>query len=271
MAIVAAALDAHWGPRYGFMEEQVVALGVVFPDGTVADSRRAPRKAVGPDFDRLFLGSRGRFGIIDEVTLRIYPAAARIVQAYGAPDLTTALNAVREAFDRGICPRATEIVTPAPDRAWGRKRVGLTDDLPVLLLVEPWELEGAHLSANTESFFGERLRRLEPPVGWDIHEGLLPPPRAWNAPVVGVNWQQLEALGTELGPQSPPGMWLVRVSRHGGWLSLASGMTGPGSAMVREVVARHLPTADGPWDAISRSLKAQLDPKNILNPSAPEG
>ncbi|HRE91816.1 MAG TPA: FAD-binding oxidoreductase, partial [Myxococcota bacterium] len=72
-AILAASLDSHWGPRYGAMESEVLGLGVVFPDGQVAHSKAAPRKAVGPDFDRFFLGSRGRFGIIHEVTLRIYP------------------------------------------------------------------------------------------------------------------------------------------------------------------------------------------------------
>jgi len=269
-AILAAALDAHWGPRYGFMEEQVVGLGVVFPDGTAVDSRRAPRKAVGPDFDRLFLGSRGRFGIVYEATLRIYPAAARIVQAYGAPNLATAMAAVREGFEAGLSPRAAEIMTPAPDRAWGRKRVGLTDDLPVLLLVEPWELETGRLTDTVEAFFSERLQRLEPPVGWDIHEGLLPPPRAWTAPVVGVSWRRLEELSQTLGDTIPPGMWLVRVSRHGGWLSLASGMSGAAADTVRATVEAHLPTSDGPWDAITRSLKARLDPRNILNPAASE-
>ncbi len=269
-AILAATLDAHWGPRFGFMEEQVVGLGVVFPDGTVVDSRRAPRKAVGPDFDRLFLGSRGQFGIVYEATLRIFPSAARMVLAYGAPNLTSAMTAIREGFEAGLSPRATEFMTPAPDRAWGRKRVGLTDELPVLILIEPWEFGASRMTDNVETFFSERLQRLEPPVGWDIHEGLLPPPRAWTAPVVGVPWRDLERLATELGDTVPPGLWLVRVSRHGGWLSLASGMTDGGAEFVRASMEAHLPSSDGAWDVIGRSLKARLDPKNILNPSPPE-
>lgn len=267
-SVLAAALDAHWGPRFGYKEEQVVGIGVVFPDGTAVTSRRAPRKAVGPDFDRLFLGSRGRYGILYEATLKIYPSPARVMVAFGASSLSTAMTAVREAFESGLSPRAMEIVTPAPDRSWGRKRVGLTKDLPVLLLVEPWEVESGRLTEGITGFFSERLQRLEPPLGWDIHEGLLPPPRAWTAPVVGVDWDTLRSLANALGDDTPPGLWLVRVSRHGGWLSLASGMTGPAADKVRATVEAHLPTTDGPWDAISRSLKSRLDPRSILNPGA---
>ncbi len=265
-AVLAAALDSHWGPRYGAMEEQVVSLGVVFPDGTSARSRTAPRKAVGPDFDRLFLGSRGRFGIVYQATLRIYPSAQREVLSYGAPDLATALEAVRTSLEAGFEPRAIEIMTPAPDRSWGRKRVGLTDELPILVLVEPWGAEGGRPIAMVDQYFSSQLTRLEPPVGWDVHEGLLPPPRAWTAPVVGVRWSELMALARELGHDVPPGVWLVRLSRHGGFLSLASGIQGSPADRVRFLINQHLPTANGPWHVILKTLKDQLDPRGILNP-----
>jgi len=265
-AVLSAALDSHWGPRHGAMEEQVLSLGVVFPDGTVAGSRSSPRKAVGPDFDRLFIGSRGRFGIIYEATLRIYPSATRVALSYGAPDLVTALTAVRRGIELGLEPRAVEILTPAPDRAWGRKRVGLTDEHPVLVIVEPWgPLAGRPLSW-VDDHFAATLARLDPPVGWSVHEGLLPPPRAWSAPVVPVRWSRLQSLARELGGDVPPGLWIVRMSPHGGWLSLASGIDGGHASRVREVVSEHLLSGPTPWHAIEQRLKAELDPKGILNP-----
>ena len=137
-AVVAAVMDAHWGPPYGSRESEVVGLAVVLPDGTDARSRVAPRKAVGPDFDRVFLGSRGQLGIIYEVTLRIYPSSVRQELTYSALNMTEALASIRLGYNRGLAPRAIEILTPAPDRSWGAKRVGLSEERPVLVLVEPW-------------------------------------------------------------------------------------------------------------------------------------
>lgn len=269
-AMLAAVLDAHWGPKFGSLEDQVSSLGVVFPDGSVASSKSAPRKAVGPDFDRLFLGSRGRFGIIHEVTLRIYPKAGRTVSSYGARSLLAALEAVRDAIRVGFDARAMEILTPAPDRTWGRKRVGLTDELPVLVLVEPWGIATGRPATWLDEVFGRSLVRLEPPVGWNLHEGLLPPPRAWTSPVVPVHWRGLDALARAVGDDAPPGLWIVRMGRHGGHLSLAEGATGDSADRIRQLVdAQAARTRAGAarWGTYQAELVRRLDPKGILNPS----
>ena len=270
-SVLAACLDAHWGPHFGMMEEHVVSLGVLFPDGTPAHSRAAPRKAVGPDFDRLFLGSRGRFGIIYQATLRIFPSAARFVLAYAARDLSSALTAVRQAFDEGYAPRAVEILTPSPDRAWGRKRVGLSAERPILVIVEPWGPDCGRSIGAVNGVFGAHLEALEPPVGWDIHEGLLPAPREWDSSVVAVPWRELVELAASLGKKAPPGLWLVRLNAHGGWLSLAAGARGAGTGKVRAAVRSHLRAHPAPWDPIRNAVKARLDPRGILNPDLEVG
>lgn len=266
-AVLAASLDSHWGPPYGSMEDQVVGLGVVLPDGTLASSRVAPRRAVGPDFDRLFLGSRGRFGIIHSVTLRIYPSSARVVLPYAAPTLSEALGAIRHAYEEGMAPRAIEILTPAADRTWGRKRVGLTDASPVLVLVEPWGRQSGVSGPALDELMRSKLARLEPPVGWNIHEGLLAPAREWKAPVVGLPWRALEALGDALGEDVPGGLWLVRMSRQGAWVSIAADVQGSAADVVREALDSHRPPVPSPWDAARRQLKSLLDPNSTLNPS----
>ena len=63
-AVIASALDSHWGPPFGRQESEVVGLGAVLPNGTAMDTRQVPARAAGPDLDRLLLGSRGRFGIV---------------------------------------------------------------------------------------------------------------------------------------------------------------------------------------------------------------
>ena len=249
------------------MEDQVVGLGVVLPDGTAATTRNAPRKAVGPDFNQLFIGSRGQFGILHEVTLKVFPSSSRIILSYGAQSLRSALDALAQAFEYGLSPRAMEVLTPASDRALGRRRVGLTDDYPVLVLVEPWALDAGRRLGNVDAFFSERLMRLEPPVGWDVHGGLLPPPRAWSSPVVGCPWSRLLRLADDLADEVPEGFWLVRVSRHGGWLSLADGVDGSQAKLVRQAMQEHIPPKDTPLHLFQRALKNRLDPRTILNPS----
>lgn len=265
-SILAASLDAHWGPPWGSPERQVVSLGVVLPDGTPASSRRVPRRAVGPDFDRLFLGSRGRYGIIHRVTLRIYPSSARVVLTYAASDLRHALRAIRLGFERGLTPRAVEVLTPAPDRAWGRKRVGLTERRPVLVLAEPWGRQSDVSGAVLDEHLAEELDRLEPPVGWDVHEGLLPPPRQWVAPVVGLPWSELERIAGEVGHRVPPGLWMVRMNRHGAHVSLAHGAHGDPADRVRAILDRHERNDHPPWEPLRRAIKHGLDPEGILNP-----
>ncbi|MCB9728528.1 MAG: FAD-binding oxidoreductase [Deltaproteobacteria bacterium] len=265
-AVMAAALDAHWGPPYGSREHEVLGLGVVLPDGSAVETLTAPRKAVGPDFERLFLGSRGRFGIIHQVTLRIYHASKRVLLTYAAATLEQALGALQSAYDLRLEPRGSEILTPGPEHSWGRKRVGLTDELPYLVIVEPWSRQSGVSGAALDEHLGRTLQRLEPPVGWDIHEGLLPPPREWRAPVVGLPWSALQSLAADLGHSAPPGLWLVRMSRHGAWVSLAETGSGPEAELVRSALAAHQPASPGPWDALRRGIKARLDPRGTLNP-----
>ncbi|PIE18016.1 MAG: hypothetical protein CSA66_05150 [Proteobacteria bacterium] len=265
-ALLAAGLDSHWGPRFGSMEDQVLGLGVVMPDGSAVTSKPVPRRAVGPDFDRLFIGSRGQFGIIEEATLRIYPSTSRVVLSYGAPDVAAALQAVRRGMDLGLDPRAVELLTPAADRAWGRKRVGLTDARPVLVMVEPWGPLAGRPVSWIDDHFSATLERLDPPLGWNVHEGLLPAPRGWRAPVVAMPWARLAALGAEIGQAAPPGLWIVRLSAHGGWVSLAGESKGDEADRVRQAIAAAQPPRLGPWRALHAALKAELDPKGTLNP-----
>ncbi|MEC9073552.1 MAG: FAD-binding oxidoreductase, partial [Myxococcota bacterium] len=266
-SVLAASLDAHWGPPYGTMEREVVSLGVVLPDGTAAASRIAPRGAVGPDFDRVFLGSRGRYGIIHEVTLRILPASARTTVNFAAANLGEALQALRAGFRKGLDCRNAEILTPTPDRSWGSKRLGLGTQRPLLVLVEPWGRQSGMAAEHVDEVLGSTLERLEPPVGWNTHEGLLPPPRRWREPVVAIPWRDLSKLANELGNEVPPGLWIVRLSRHGAWVSVADNMPGAPADVVRKLIQSRLPPKRSPWSKVATTLKAQLDPRNVLNPS----
>jgi len=56
---------------YGKIEDIVIAQKYITPRGVLATCRQ-PRSATGPDFDQIMMGSEGAFGVLENVTLRIF-------------------------------------------------------------------------------------------------------------------------------------------------------------------------------------------------------
>jgi len=90
---------------YGKLEDMVVGLEVVLPDGTVFAAAPQPQSAVGPDLKRLFLGSEGVFGIISSATLHVRPMPeVTLDRGFVAPDFRTGLRAIRDILRAGVTP-----------------------------------------------------------------------------------------------------------------------------------------------------------------------
>jgi glycolate oxidase FAD binding subunit len=68
--------------RYGRVRDLVIGVSVVLADGTRASSGgKVVKNVAGYDLGKLFCGSRGRFGSVERIALRLHPApeAARTV------------------------------------------------------------------------------------------------------------------------------------------------------------------------------------------------
>jgi alkyldihydroxyacetonephosphate synthase len=91
--------------RYGKIEDIVVGLKAVLPDGSPLEVRPVARRSVGPSIRDLMIGSEGTLGIITEATLRIFkkPAVERgVVLAF--PTLQAALDMARLIMQAEIRP-----------------------------------------------------------------------------------------------------------------------------------------------------------------------
>jgi alkyldihydroxyacetonephosphate synthase len=115
---VAARSAGQKSARYGRLEDMVLGLEVVLPDGTVARTRPAPASAAGPDLARLFIGSEGTLGVVTEATLAVRPAPRVVTHgAFAFPTFADGLAAVRRV--------AQEELRPAVMRLYDENDVGI--------------------------------------------------------------------------------------------------------------------------------------------------
>ena len=78
---------------------------VALAEGSIITLGQRPRAAVGPDLLQMFLGSEGMFGVILEVTLRVYrQAPTTISEAFTVPTVDAGLAVLREAYQAGLRP-----------------------------------------------------------------------------------------------------------------------------------------------------------------------
>ncbi|MGC5246244.1 FAD-binding oxidoreductase [Gordonia sp. DT219] len=91
--------------RYGKIEDMVVGLDVVLPDGSLITTGGNPRAAVGPDLNQVFVGSEGLLGVIVGVRLRLHrlPDYSRAL-AFGFDTFAAGLEACRQILQRGANP-----------------------------------------------------------------------------------------------------------------------------------------------------------------------
>ena len=107
---LAARSAGQLSARYGKIEDMVLGIEAVMPDGEVLKTKVTPRSATGPDFKQLLVGSEGTLGIITAATLRInqYPESRRFsgIMFHRIKD---ALEAIRELMQTGIRPAAVRL------------------------------------------------------------------------------------------------------------------------------------------------------------------
>jgi alkyldihydroxyacetonephosphate synthase len=111
---VATRASGQYSTGYGNIEDVLLDLEVVLPDGAVLRTRRTPRASAGPDLRQLFLGSEGTLGVITEVTFSLRPLPqARRGQAFHYPDLEAGLEPIRLLVREGWRPPVVRLYDAA--------------------------------------------------------------------------------------------------------------------------------------------------------------
>ncbi len=91
---------------YGAMEDMIVGLEAVFPDGHIARVKNVPRRSGGPDIRHVVVGNEGSLFYITEVTIKLhryYPENNRFF-GYLLDDMTDGFEALREIIVNGFRP-----------------------------------------------------------------------------------------------------------------------------------------------------------------------
>lgn len=102
---VATRAAGQYSTRYGSIEDIVLALEAVLPNGRILRTHVGPRSATGPDLRHLFLGAEGTLGVVTEVTTRIFPQpASSIGQAFGFASMGDGFEAIRLIMRAGWRP-----------------------------------------------------------------------------------------------------------------------------------------------------------------------
>lgn len=98
--------------KYGKIEDMVVALRMITPDG-VLQTRAVPKSSNGIDVNHICIGSEGTLGVISEATMRVHRHPdARIVHGYLFPEFEGGVEAIHECVWRECAPAMVRFNDP---------------------------------------------------------------------------------------------------------------------------------------------------------------
>jgi alkyldihydroxyacetonephosphate synthase len=102
---VATRAAGQFSTAYGSIEDIILSLEAVLPNGEVIETRRTPRASSGPDLRHLLLGSEGTLGVVTGVTLSVRRLPEkRTGAAFFVRSMDDGFAVQREILQRGFQP-----------------------------------------------------------------------------------------------------------------------------------------------------------------------
>ena len=104
--LIATRSIGQFSTLYGGIEDLLVGLEAVLPDGQVVRIKNSPRRSVGPDLRHLFIGCEGMLGFITEGTIKIFrhTPESRWMNAWAIKSMGAGLDLIREVMVAGYRP-----------------------------------------------------------------------------------------------------------------------------------------------------------------------
>ena len=109
--LVATRSIGQFSTLYGGIEDMVVGLECVFPDGHIARIKNVPRRSGGPDIRHIVIGNEGTLCYITEVTIKIFRYYPENNQFFGylVKDVETGVKVLREVIVNGFRPSVARV------------------------------------------------------------------------------------------------------------------------------------------------------------------
>ena len=109
--LVATRSIGQFSTLYGGIEDMVVGLECVFPDGHIARIKNVPRRAGGPDIRHIAIGNEGTLCYITEVTVKVFRYFGENNRFFGylVKDVEAGLKVLREVMVNGYRPSVARV------------------------------------------------------------------------------------------------------------------------------------------------------------------
>lgn len=109
--LVATRSIGQFSTLYGGIEDMLVGVETVFPNGEICRIKNVPRRSAGPDIRHLVLGNEGALNFITEVTVKIFRYYPQNNKFYGylLDDVKTGLQILREVITQGYRPSVARL------------------------------------------------------------------------------------------------------------------------------------------------------------------
>lgn len=215
---VSTRAAGQYSTRYGNIEDLVLGLEAVLPDGRLLRLPPRVRWATGPDLRQLFLGAEGTLGIVTEVSLKIFPLPENtLLQSFSFPSMVSGFEAIRNILRAGWRPPVVRLYD-AVESARLFPEASTGNDYLLLLVSEgPGALVAAEAAAcaGVCAALGGEARGPEPVQHWLDERNKVPTFDTFvekglvvDTIEVSATWDRMEQLyqGVIAALQRVPGM-----------------------------------------------------------------
>jgi len=109
--LVATRSIGQFSTLYGGIEDMLVGLEAVFPDGTITRIKNVPRRSAGPDIRHIVMGNEGALCFITEVTLKLhkYQPENNSFHGFLMDDVNLGIDILREIMVDGYRPSVARV------------------------------------------------------------------------------------------------------------------------------------------------------------------